>query len=461
MKCDECGGEATVHITEIRRGLSHGRHLCESCAERVLPLEENDYADYLGVLPPKDSEFDPDEGEPTKDELEMTGMREHVIVADLATGAVERPGMRSGDSFSPVWSPDGRRLALCHSANLSPSIVLVEPGTSGFRRTTHTTYGEPASWSRDSRRVVFSHIDDGACVAIAEADGDLLYHLDALEDVGDFHPAWSPVDERIAFVAAPVDMDEDECERCSVVTTPAQGGARRTLARFEDVLVSRIKWSPDAQRLAVMAIPATREESEDIFDATVQQGLRVLRADVEDSTPQRVVRCAITYAWFERIEGFSDGPALGVIDLPRRGSVFRAMLFNPRTAKRIELPAALSFAGSGPQPTHLSRDGRTLATVNVKAPRRVVLFEPASGASRELDAKGEVFWLGWVPQSDDLALLVQDRDATRLDLLSPAGARRTVTRFDRREYFEAPSAALSPDGKRIAVELHAPVAKKF
>ena len=39
MKCDKCEREATIHITEIRRGLSSDRHLCESCAEMLLPLE--------------------------------------------------------------------------------------------------------------------------------------------------------------------------------------------------------------------------------------------------------------------------------------------------------------------------------------------------------------------------------------------------------------------------------------
>ena len=46
-----------IHITEIRRGLSYERHLCETCAETLLPMEESDYAEYLDVLPPRDALF--------------------------------------------------------------------------------------------------------------------------------------------------------------------------------------------------------------------------------------------------------------------------------------------------------------------------------------------------------------------------------------------------------------------
>ena len=70
MKCDTCDNEATIHITEIRRGLSYDRHLCERCAEMFLPLEESDYADYLDILPPRHSTHVGDEPRPTKQELE-------------------------------------------------------------------------------------------------------------------------------------------------------------------------------------------------------------------------------------------------------------------------------------------------------------------------------------------------------------------------------------------------------
>jgi hypothetical protein len=106
VNCDRCENEATIHITEIRRGLHSDRHLCETCADLLLPLEESDYADYLDILPPRHSTQVSDESPPTKDELEMTGIHQRVVVVDLATGECVPVGPRKGDSFSPVWSAD-------------------------------------------------------------------------------------------------------------------------------------------------------------------------------------------------------------------------------------------------------------------------------------------------------------------------------------------------------------------
>ena len=52
MKCDKCAAQATVHLTEIIKGVKKEHHLCETCAREMGAFIDNQFtvADLLGKL---------------------------------------------------------------------------------------------------------------------------------------------------------------------------------------------------------------------------------------------------------------------------------------------------------------------------------------------------------------------------------------------------------------------------
>lgn len=81
---------------------------------------------------------------------------------DLASGAVTKVLDTGGDDRSPVWSPDGTKLALVSDRDGTPNIYLYDRRDSTFTQLTDVTGGITSlSWSRQNDRLVFSAFDRG------------------------------------------------------------------------------------------------------------------------------------------------------------------------------------------------------------------------------------------------------------------------------------------------------------
>ena len=446
MKCDKCGRVATIHITEIRRGIAYDRHLCESCAETFLPIEESNTSEFLDLLPPKGSEHPTAEGEPTRDEMDMTGVRQRVFVADLATGERFAAGPRVADSWHPAWSPDSKRLAMCHGTEDLPSLAVVEPGTPEAWHFIDTTFSEPPTWSHDSRRIAFSHEDAGLHVVAADLDAGELLRVSEEADAHDFLPAWSPRDDRLAFVSVTADAPGEPPMECAVnVARPGTDERRRVIAG--DSMLVGVGWSADAQWLAAAATEGAEEEAGPEGPAYV---VRCARAD--GSVEPFVIPRLLTGTWVPRAANFSDAPA--ILAMIAAGTGARTVLIDPASRRRRTLADDLSFPAGLVRPSHLSPDGRLLAALRGVGTIRIAILDLVTGNISELDPRGEVAWFGWLPDGSGLAALVRDSSGVRLEVLSPTGDRRTVTLFARADFFDAPSASISPDGKRVAIEVH-------
>lgn len=156
-----------------------------------------------------------------------------------------------GPYRAPRWSPDGRFVAairLPPPADLS-RFVLIDAG-SGSTRVLSRLVVSSFSWSRDGRR-------------LAVAVGDHMQSLIQIVDLasGEWRgvapgssPAWSPVDDRIAF--------ETHDGRIAVA---APDGAVRTLATPEEIAkvtksaagigaLYRPTWSHDGSRVGFVAV---------------------------------------------------------------------------------------------------------------------------------------------------------------------------------------------------------------
>ena len=81
---------------------------------------------------------------------------------DLGTRAITRLLDTAGDDASPVWSPDGRRLAFISDRGGAPDLYLFDTGDSTITQLTNVLGGITSlSWSHQNDRLVFSAFDRG------------------------------------------------------------------------------------------------------------------------------------------------------------------------------------------------------------------------------------------------------------------------------------------------------------
>ncbi|MGH3137197.1 MAG: LpqB family beta-propeller domain-containing protein [Gaiellaceae bacterium] len=146
----------------------------------------------------------------------------------LIEGAPARPEVQS-----PVWSPDGRRIAFVNRRDGRALYVMNADG-SGLRIVARVQRLATPAWSPDGRRIVFQGWGDGE-VYVVNADGSGQRTL-ARRGSG---PAWSPDGRRIAFAITG-----------KLYVVNADGSGHRTLTRLgRDGGVATLAWSPDGRKL--------------------------------------------------------------------------------------------------------------------------------------------------------------------------------------------------------------------
>ena len=154
----------------------------------------------------------------------------------------------AGDSKSPAYSPDGKRILFTRLSNRGESdLWLMSADGTRLRRLTWTKRFDEDSpvWSPDGKEIAFA-IDappqaKAAGIWIENADGT---HLRRLTKGGDANPSWSPDGSQIAFDRAG-----------GIWTVAASGGTPTQVAAsgkgsnppvWDD---SNPAWSPDGQRI--------------------------------------------------------------------------------------------------------------------------------------------------------------------------------------------------------------------
>jgi TolB protein len=154
---------------------------------------------------------------------------------------------RDWDYGSPVWSPDGRRIAFDAEPRYDEVIYVMNADGSKLRQLTpDAAFDSEPSWSPDGRRIAFKQGggDVNGRIGVMNADGSGRHLLTPASD-DDLAPAWSPDGRRIAFSRVSPDSGSFEVD-----VMDASGGNRHTLSPAASDDNYPVTWSPDGKRIA-------------------------------------------------------------------------------------------------------------------------------------------------------------------------------------------------------------------
>lgn len=113
-----------------------------------------------------------------------------------------RPLTHRGNSFGGVYSPDGTKIAFCHTEGSNTDIWVMNANGSGAKRLTRDPSTEVTpTWSPDGKRLAFTSDRAGTSQLYAmNADGTGVRRL-TFQGNYNQTPVWSPRGDAIAFTA--------------------------------------------------------------------------------------------------------------------------------------------------------------------------------------------------------------------------------------------------------------------
>ena len=179
-------------------------------------------------------------------------LRGDTLYASDATGAheqrlanIERP---AEDSAGPVWSPDGRELAIANNGGLA----VVEADSSSSRFVGPPDAVNP-SWSPDGRTLAYERSNSGHWVIwLVDASGQNAHAVTTAGYDSRF-PQWSPTGNNLAFISdrQHVPGGATQSQFALYIASPSGNNPIKILDDVHPLTPAR--WSPTGAQIAVAA----------------------------------------------------------------------------------------------------------------------------------------------------------------------------------------------------------------
>lgn len=217
--------------------------------------------------PNQSSAFVPAAAPATPGEIAFVSNRDgtyHIYTIEADGSHLRRLTSSNQQDYAPVWSPDGQKIAFLqtsyvfdHPAPIAPPphyVYVINADGSGLRDLTPFSGSQffgPPVWSPDGRWLALScardHTDEtGGQLCILAGDGSSLRSLLPKEIAATSQPIWSPDGKEIAFIGNP----SGKPGSYTLYAINADGTNLRAL--HQDVGDSAmLAWSPDGGMIAV------------------------------------------------------------------------------------------------------------------------------------------------------------------------------------------------------------------
>jgi Tol biopolymer transport system component len=242
-----------------------------------------------------------------------------VVVVSLDGIQRQKFSALPADVFAPSLSPDGSSLAFVTAGIAGPQLATISSDGSGFRILDVATAANSPVWSPDGSRIAFvgwpsstsGEVQDGnRDIYVVGADGSHLQRL-TTSAADDETPEWSPDGSRLAYASNPTaDEFSDQVE---IWTVPSAGGAPRRMTH-NDVWDAEPTWSPDGSKIA--------------YYSFADSHLWVMEADGSGQHP-----LVATSAGFFAPQWSPDGSRIVGLGRERRDGSLRVLLLDLATGK--------------------------------------------------------------------------------------------------------------------------------
>ncbi len=170
----------------------------------------------------------------------------------LATASLHQPqhssatGAQAISSETPVWSPDGRRIAFSAGPSMQHQIYIMNADGSAAKRLTSGEQNRWPTWSPDGTSIAFMSDRDGqAELYVMNPDGTAQRRL-TRSPAHEFAPAWSPRGDVIVCLA-----EMPGAKQQILRVSPVDGRTARIDG--DHLYYGRMAWVPGGDRFLVAA----------------------------------------------------------------------------------------------------------------------------------------------------------------------------------------------------------------